>query len=253
MNLKKLRNIAATLGLFALVGCGYYGPSYVKPNGLTDEPKWPSVSMRSLERGSVGRVPSPHNLALVQAGMLKDTLYELLGTPEYARIWRSVEWTYVFRFPTDRTTEEHDIICLYKITFDSPKEEYMRARGFYWKPIHPVDAQCPPPSFFRDEHKMPIQTTIPSGQDGDFHIRYTYVPKLSAEDLKRQEMLREAKRKQQALLKQKAAAEAAAAKAATTTSAHVHAPVADTATTSKQKLGFFGRLRKALGILSDEE
>ena len=60
------------------------------------------------------------------------------------------EWDYLFHFhtpgveadPANKSGVDGITTCQYKVVFDKHKF----ARSFYWNPVFPEDAACPPPA-----------------------------------------------------------------------------------------------------------
>ncbi|WP_158332739.1 outer membrane protein assembly factor BamE [Basilea psittacipulmonis] len=158
MNLNRFfRFSATTLVAGMLVACS---TSNVNPDtGLTDDPQWPEVSQSDIDSGRVGRVVPRESLATLRGGMTKDNLYYILGTPDYVGAWRSTDWNYVLRFKKDDNLE-NDTVCILKVTYQSPRFEPKIARGFYWKPLSPANAVCPPELDFKGlAYKANTQTS----------------------------------------------------------------------------------------------
>lgn len=120
-----LKNISVRVGsaiaVLALTACGSI--SNVSDKGTTDEPVWPDSSDVSFNTGSY---PEIDNLRLIDAGMTKDQLYNLLGRPHFAEgLFGVHEWDYLFHF----RTANGDVTCQYKVLFDKD----MLAQSFFWK------------------------------------------------------------------------------------------------------------------------
>ena len=111
--------LAVTL---ALAACGSL--SAVSEQGTTNDPVWPDPDRTTFDAGSF---PTLDSLRLVQQGMTKDQLYNLLGRPHFGEgLFGVREWDYLFHF---RTLQGH-VTCQYKVLFDKDK----RAQSFLWKP-----------------------------------------------------------------------------------------------------------------------
>ncbi|HWK60587.1 MAG TPA: outer membrane protein assembly factor BamE [Eoetvoesiella sp.] len=124
--LKSLQTIVLRSGgillAVALAACGNL--SQVSDQGTTSEPVWPDPASASFEAGSYPKVDA---LRLIEPGMSKDQLYNLLGRPHFGEGLAGVrEWDYLFHFRTSRGEKT----CQYKILFDKDKH----ARSFFWKP-----------------------------------------------------------------------------------------------------------------------
>ena len=140
MKFSAIRNAAAlavSAALLAACGTG----TVIKDDGTTDEAKWHEADKVILDKDK-GTFPNLQSLSQVRSGMTKDQLYELLGRPQYSDGWRPREWNYLFHFSTPGVGPEGVTTCQYKVLFD--KEGF--ARGFYWNPVEPENAACPPPA-----------------------------------------------------------------------------------------------------------
>lgn len=124
----RISSIVATL---ALVACGSL--SQVSGEGTTEEPVWPEATNATFD---VGAYPNLDSLRLVDRGMTKDQLYNLLGRPHFAEGLVGVrEWDYLFHF----RTPQGDVSCQYKVLFDKEK----RAQTLLWKPADCSDLLAP--------------------------------------------------------------------------------------------------------------
>lgn len=122
---KTLKNVGkGALALAAsmmLAACGNL--SRVDDKGATQEPVWPNPQHATFKNGSY---PNLDNLRMVDRGMTKDQLYNLLGRPHFSEGLVGVrEWDYWFHF----RTPQGDVSCQYKVLFDSDKS----AQSFLWK------------------------------------------------------------------------------------------------------------------------
>lgn len=121
------RPILTLLSLFLLSGCGNL--SKVSGRGDTDNPIWPSVEKSTFNHNGsqFGSWPNRNNIHLIEKGMNKDQIYNLIGRPHFSEgIARVREWDYVFNF---RDHGEHHI-CQFKILFD----KNMNVGSVYWLP-----------------------------------------------------------------------------------------------------------------------
>ncbi|MCK3658997.1 plastocyanin [Pasteurellaceae bacterium Pebbles2] len=90
---------------------------------------WPKIdSARFNHDGSqFGSWPNWDNVRMVEAGMNKDQLYNLLGRPHFAEgLYGVREWDYAFNYRENGTHK----ICQYKVLFD----KNMNAQSFFWFP-----------------------------------------------------------------------------------------------------------------------
>lgn len=122
--------------------------SDVKADGTTDEPVFPEPYSLTFNNKR-GTFPTTDQLEQIKAGLTKDELYTLIGRPHYDEGMFNVrEWDYLFHFHTpgvpkdpDNTANVADVTtCQFKIIYDKDKF----ARSFFWKPVYPKDAVCPP-------------------------------------------------------------------------------------------------------------
>lgn len=111
----------------------------ITKEGTTDNPKWHKADNVILNK-DLGTFPNLQSLSQVRQGMTKDQLYELIGRPQYDDGWRPKEWNYLFHFNTPGQGENGITTCQYKVLFD----QNMIASSFYWNPIYPENAACPP-------------------------------------------------------------------------------------------------------------
>lgn len=132
---RRLLAFAAPL-LFA--ACGNL--SHVTSEGQTDNPVWPDVAHDEsvLKRGIY---PNLESLKEVSEGQTKDMMYYLLGVPHFNELfWNVREWDYVLHFHTPGQGINDVTTCQFKVLYDREG----LTRSFYWKPVQPQDAVCPP-------------------------------------------------------------------------------------------------------------
>lgn len=121
-----LSAIAAT----TLVACGNL--SNVSKEGAPvdgTELVWPNIEKSKFNHdgSQFGSWPNWDNVRMIEKGMNKDQLYNLIGRPHFSEgLFGVREWDYVFNY---RENGEHKV-CQYKILFDSN----MNAQNFYWYP-----------------------------------------------------------------------------------------------------------------------
>ncbi|MGQ0858254.1 OmpA family protein [Acinetobacter baumannii] len=140
--------------LFAGAVTGCSTGTLITKEGTTDNPKWHKADDVVFNK-DLGTFPNLQSLSQVRQGMTKDQLYELIGRPQYDDGWRPREWNYLFHFTTPGQGENDITTCQFKVLFD----QKMFANSFYWNPILPKDAACPPPSkpFKEPEEKVSIK------------------------------------------------------------------------------------------------
>ena len=116
--------------LLAMTGCGTRHISKdISSDGVPAQVIFPEEAALVLNEGTF---PNLENLRLVDAGMTKDQLYQLLGQPHYREGLMGVrEWDYLFHFRQGSVITT----CNYKVIFDSQK----LTRSFYWAPASCAD------------------------------------------------------------------------------------------------------------------
>lgn len=124
--------------------------SNVKADGTTDNPVFPKPYSLTFNNDR-GTFPTYDELDLMRPGLTKDDIYKILGRPHYNEGMYGVrEWDYLFHFhtpgvevdPANKSGVDGITTCQYKVVFDKHKF----ARSFYWNPVFPEDAACPPPA-----------------------------------------------------------------------------------------------------------
>lgn len=118
-----LSAVAAT----TLAACGNL--SKVTDEGTSDNLVWPKIdeSVFNHDGSQFGSWPNWDNVRMVERGMNKDQLYNLLGRPHFSEgLYGVREWDYAFNY---RENGVHKI-CQYKILFD----KNMNAQSFFWYP-----------------------------------------------------------------------------------------------------------------------
>lgn len=139
MRTSKLFKSALTLAaVLTLTACSSL--TKVSADGSTDEPRWPKADTSTFNKNK-GIFPDPSSLAQVKAGVTKDQLYYLLGRPHYNEGFVGVrEWNYLFHFHTPGQGTDGVTTCQFKVLFD----KNMVGQSFYWNPVDPENAACPP-------------------------------------------------------------------------------------------------------------
>lgn len=128
---------ASALAL-AMTACAT-SPTKVTAEGTTDNPVWPKWDSVTFDNKR-GTFPDLTSLREVKPGMTKDQIYQLLGRPHYAEVWRPREWNYLFHFHTPGVGTNDVTTCQFKLLFDQDKF----TRSQYWNPVDPIDGACPP-------------------------------------------------------------------------------------------------------------
>lgn len=128
-------------GLYLLMSIGLVACStgtYVNDDGTTEKPVWPKIEPTKVDYHR-GTFPTKESLHNVKAGMGKDSLYTLLGSPHFNELWGVREWNFLFHFHTPNQGKNNISTCQYKILYDKNGI----ARNFYWHPVLPKQGPCP--------------------------------------------------------------------------------------------------------------
>lgn len=126
----KLTRVALVLAVSGLVAaCGNL--SKVSSDGTAEvgDLVWPKIDRAGFNHSGSqeGSWPNWDNVRLIERGMNKDQLYNLIGRPHFAEgLFGVREWDYVFHY---RENGEHKV-CQYKVLFDKNYD----AQSFYWYP-----------------------------------------------------------------------------------------------------------------------
>ncbi len=122
--------LLSAIAAATLVACGNL--SKVSKEGTPAEGSelvWPQIEKSTFNHNGsqFGSWPNWDNVRMIEKGMNKDQLYNLIGRPHFAEgLFGIREWDYVFNY---RENGEHNV-CQYKILFNSN----MNAQNFYWYP-----------------------------------------------------------------------------------------------------------------------
>lgn len=125
--MKLSRFLLTAVAATTLVACGNL--SKVTDEGTSDNLVWPKIdeSVFNHDGSQFGSWPNWDNVRMVERGMNKDQLYNLLGRPHFAEgLYGVREWDYVFNY---RENGVHKV-CQYKVLFD----KNMNAQSFFWYP-----------------------------------------------------------------------------------------------------------------------
>ncbi|TDQ56152.1 SmpA/OmlA family protein [Mesocricetibacter intestinalis] len=119
----------AIAAIFGLAACGNL--SKVSPEGTAEvkDLVWPKIDSAGFNHSGTqeGSWPNWDNIRLIERGMNKDQLYNLIGRPHFAEgLYGVREWDYVFHY---RENGEHKV-CQYKVLFDKNYD----AQSFFWYP-----------------------------------------------------------------------------------------------------------------------
>lgn len=128
--------LLSTITATTLVACGNLSniTDEGQPSGETTEQAvanlvWPKIdkSLFNHDGSQFGSWPNWDNVRMIERGMNKDQIRNLLGRPHFAEgLYGVREWDYAFNY---RENGEHKI-CQYKILFD----KNMNAQSFFWYP-----------------------------------------------------------------------------------------------------------------------
>ena len=122
--------VLSAIAVTTLVGCGNL--SKVSKEGTPVEGTelvWPKIEKSKFNHDGtqLGSWPNWDNVRMIERGMNKDQIYNLIGVPHFSEgLFAVREWDYVFHY---RENGEHKI-CQYKILFD----KNMDAQSFFWYP-----------------------------------------------------------------------------------------------------------------------
>ncbi len=119
--------IAATvLACAGLAACGT--PSSVTDKGKTDDPVFPDADKVSFVTGSYPNVDNVKTVqrSIVDNGMTRDQIYNMLDRPHFAEGFKVREWDYLFHFNTSQGV----VTCQFKVLFDKDR----KARSYHWQP-----------------------------------------------------------------------------------------------------------------------
>lgn len=146
--MKTFLNISvAAVAILGLAACAT--KSNVKADGTMDNPVFSEPYSLTFNNDR-GTFPTADELDKMRPGLTKDDIYKILGRPHYDEGMFGVrEWDYLFHFYTPGVPADPDntsgvdgiTTCQYKVIYDKNKF----ARSFYWNPVFPKDAVCPPP------------------------------------------------------------------------------------------------------------
>ena len=165
---KTVKTSLAVAAVSLLAACAT--KSNITPEGTTDNPVFPDPYSLTFNNDR-GTFPTADELAQMRPGLTKDDIYKILGRPHYDEGMIGVrEWDYLFHFYTpgvpvdpDNTSGVDGITtCQYKVIFDKDKF----ARSFYWNPVFPEGAACPPvePKPVAPQPQIIIREVVPAPQ-----------------------------------------------------------------------------------------
>ncbi|MCY1341311.1 proteobacterial sortase system peptidoglycan-associated protein [compost metagenome] len=118
---------ALVVAAAAITGCSTTS-SHPTDSGASSNVIFPEKTAAWPQEGTF---PSLDNLRLLDQGMTKDQLYELVGRPHFKEGMFGVrEWDYLFNFRTGHAAP-HDVVqCQMKVLFDKD----MQTRSYFWAP-----------------------------------------------------------------------------------------------------------------------
>lgn len=125
---KKLRLSILLISAGTLGACGNFSKNVAADGASSGQLEWPAPhSVTPTHKG--GTFPDVAQLRLIQAGMNKQQISQLIGYPHYNEGVAGVrEWNYLFNFRVPNS----DVVieCQLKVLFDNHK----LSRSFYWQP-----------------------------------------------------------------------------------------------------------------------
>ncbi len=127
--LKRSIGVASLVLMAGMLGaCGNLSRKVAADGGSAGELAWPAPqSVNAMHKG--GSFAKVANLRLIEAGMNKPQIMQLIGAPHFNEgVWNVREWNYLLNFRTSGSSEVTQ--CQYKVLFD----EHKMARSFYWQP-----------------------------------------------------------------------------------------------------------------------
>ena len=114
-------------------GCTRHVSRGLTDAGTIDQTVFPTSDQLTLKEGSF---PNLDNLRQVAAGVTKEQVRDLLGSPHYREGFAAREWDYLFNF---RDADGKVSQCQFKVVFD---REY-RGQQFAWAPAECADRLKP--------------------------------------------------------------------------------------------------------------
>ena len=138
--MKKAALFASLGSVLALTACTST-ISDVKSDGTAENITFPDPKNVIMDNGQ-GIYPNLQSLTLIQDGMTKSKIQELIGHPHFREGMFAVrEWDYLFHFTTPGRGVNGVTTCQFKIIYDSD----VKARSFFWKAVDNETDVCPPP------------------------------------------------------------------------------------------------------------
>lgn len=123
----KLSLIPLALASLTMAGCTNTLSHNITEKGTINNPS--DLVFPKLEKAwqKAGIIPNSENLTKIRAGMKKNEIVQLIGTPHFSERQNAHEWDYIMKFyQADNSVKT----CQYKILFDKD----FRAQQFYWLP-----------------------------------------------------------------------------------------------------------------------
>lgn len=135
--MKLSRILLSTIAISALSACGNLSkvtdagtPEYKNINGeQVPQLVWPKIDSATFNHdgSQFGSWPNWDNLRMIESGMNKDQIRQLIGNPHFTEgLYGVSEWDYVFNYRESGTHK----ICQYKVLFDKNHN----AQSFFWFP-----------------------------------------------------------------------------------------------------------------------
>lgn len=108
----------------ALAACGTTVSKGIDDKGAAQQVVFPDpLKTASLPEGSF---PAQESLRLVQRGLTKSQVYQLVGVPHFEEGFGAREWDYIFHLHDGKLERT----CQFKLIFDSRE----RVGSMYWQP-----------------------------------------------------------------------------------------------------------------------
>ena len=135
--MKLSRILLSAVAVATVVACGNLSkvteagtPEYKEVDGQqVPQLVWPKIDKSTFNHdgSQFGSWPNWDNVRMIERGMNKDQLYNLIGRPHFSEgLFGVEEWDYVFNY---RENGVHKI-CQYKVLFDKNHN----AQSFFWYP-----------------------------------------------------------------------------------------------------------------------
>ena len=135
--MKLSRILLSTVAIATAAACGNLSkvtdagtPEYKDVNGQqVPQLVWPKIDSAKFNHdgSQFGTWPNWNNVRMIENGMNKDQIRQLIGDPHFSEgLYGVEEWDYVFNYREDGTHK----VCQYKVLFDKNHN----AQSFFWYP-----------------------------------------------------------------------------------------------------------------------